>query len=160
MALPRRILPLIALGMGLVLLAACSGKVKRVSPPAASIQQLSVERDGSWTVELRLHNYSSMSMRFEQVSLAVTVDEHPAGTLEASPAISIGPSAADTVRATLRPQPMARLAVADALAGRRELSYKLEGEVAATPEEAKRRSFTLDANGTLSPAPGLEGVLR
>src|SRR5690606_2769619 len=34
MALPRRILPLIALGMGLVLLAACSGKVKRVSPPA------------------------------------------------------------------------------------------------------------------------------
>ncbi|RRN54967.1 hypothetical protein EIM48_11945 [Pseudoxanthomonas sp. SGNA-20] len=161
MNFPRRFLPVLALALAMALLAGCGGKVKRVSAPAASIQQLTVESDGSWTVDLRLHNYSSMSMRFERVSLAVSVDEHEAGTLEATPAISIGPSAADTVRATLRPQPMARLAVADALAGRRALSYRLQGNVSATPEEAsKPRSFELDARSSLNPAPGLQGVLR
>ncbi|WP_447730051.1 LEA type 2 family protein [Pseudoxanthomonas suwonensis] len=158
---PRRIFPAIALGLAALLVAGCGSKARRVSPPAASIQQLTVERDGSWTVDLRLHNYSSISMRFERVSLAVSVDEHEAGTLQASPAISIGPSAADTVRATLRPQPMARLAVADALAGRRTLSYRLEGEVSATPDEAnKPRTFEVKSGSTLNPTPGLEGVLR
>lgn len=159
--IPQRILPFIALALAVLVIAGCGRKARRVSPPAASIQQLTVESDGSWTVDLRLHNYSSIPMRFEHVSLAVSVDQHDAGSLAASPAISIGPSAADVVRATLRPQGTARLAVADALAGRRALSYRLEGSISATPEEAsKPRSFELDADGTLNPAPGLTGVLR
>ena len=51
-------------------LAACGGgMVKRVSEPAAGIQQLTVANDGSWEVELRLRNYSSMPMRFDDVAL-------------------------------------------------------------------------------------------
>ena len=39
------------------LLAACSGgPVRRVSEPAASIQQLTVKANGSWSVDLRLQN--------------------------------------------------------------------------------------------------------
>lgn len=156
-----RILPFLALALVVLVIAGCGRGAKRISPPTASIQQLTVAADGSWTVDLRLHNYSSVSMRFERVSLAVSVDEHEAGTLEASPALQIGPSAADVVRVTLRPQGTARLAVADALASRRALSYRLEGSVSATPDEAGRsRSFELDARSSLSPAPGLDGVLR
>ncbi|SBV36473.1 conserved exported hypothetical protein [uncultured Stenotrophomonas sp.] len=52
-------------------LAACgSGMVKRVSEPAAGIQQLTVGNDGNWEVELRLRNYSSMPMRFDDIALA------------------------------------------------------------------------------------------
>ena len=80
------------------LLAACSGgPVRRVSEPAASIQQLTVKANGSWSVDLRLQNYSSIPMRFDRISLAVEVDGHNAGTLEASPALSVGPESADEV---------------------------------------------------------------
>lgn len=159
--LPRRLLPLLVLATAALVLAGCGRNAKRISPPTASIQQLAVQADGSWAVDLRLHNYSSVPMRFERVSLAVSVDEHDAGTLEATPAIQIGPAAADVVRATLHPQGTARLAVADALAGRRALSYRLEGSVSATPEEAgKPRNFELDVRNSLNPAPGLDGVLR
>lgn len=158
---PQRFVPFVALAVAIALVAGCGGKPRRVSTPAASIQQLTVENDGSWTVDVRLHNYSSMPMRFDQVALAVTVDEHDAGELSASPAMQIGPSAADVVRTTVRPQGMARLAVADALAGRRALSYRLAGTVSATPEDARKaRVFDVDADGTLNPAPGLPGVLR
>lgn len=159
--LPQRFFPFVVLALALLVIAGCSRNAKRVSTPAASIQQLAVQADGSWTVDLRLHNYSSMPMRFERVSLVASVDEHDAGTLEATPAISIGPSAADVVRLTLRPQGTARLAVADALASRRTLSYRLKGSVSATPEDAsKARSFELDDSNSLNPAPGLDGVLR
>ena len=58
----------------LVLMAALSacgggGPVKRVSEPAAGIQQLTVRADGSWSVDLRLDNYSSVPMRFDTVTL-------------------------------------------------------------------------------------------
>ncbi|KAF1690997.1 LEA type 2 family protein [Pseudoxanthomonas taiwanensis] len=155
------ILATLALLAAAALGAGCAGGAKRVSPPAAMVQQLQVQADGSWTVDVRLHNYSSVSMRFDHVRLELSVDEHPAGTLEASPALSIGPTAADVVQVTLRPQPMARLAVADALASRRALSYRLEGTVRATPDEAgKAREFKGDGQSALNPAPGLEGVLR
>ena len=57
-------------------LAACgNGIVKRVSEPAASLQQLTVRADGNWTVALRLQNYSSMPMTFDDVALALTVGD-------------------------------------------------------------------------------------
>ena len=43
-------------------LASCGGgPVKRVSEPAAGIQQLSVRADGRWDVVVRLDNFSSVS---------------------------------------------------------------------------------------------------
>jgi hypothetical protein len=145
----------------LIALAACSGNpVRRVSPPAASIQQLTVNADGSWKVDLRLQNYSGMPMRFDAVDLAIGVGDQPAGTLRASPAISIGPESADVVEVAFAPGSMARIVVADALAGRRSLAYSLKGSVTATPENKKPREFDIESNNSLNPAPGLDGVLR
>jgi Late embryogenesis abundant protein. len=143
------------------LLSACGdGMVRRVSDPAASLQQLTVNMDGSWKVELRLQNYSSIPMRYDSVRLELGVGGEAAGVVQAAPGISIGPETADVVSVALRPSSAARIAVADALAGRRSLEYTLKGSIAATPEEKKQRSFDIDTRNMLSPAPGLDGVLR
>ncbi|NDK39592.1 hypothetical protein DT603_12140 [Pseudoxanthomonas gei] len=143
------------------LLAACAGgPVRRVSPPAASIQQLTVNADGSWSVELRLQNYSSIPMRFDSADLALTVADQAAGSLKGAPQISVGPESADVVSLPFKPTPAARMQIADSLAGRRPLAYALKGKLQATPEEGKSRSFDIDVKNTLNPVPGLDGVLR
>ncbi|UWX04766.1 LEA type 2 family protein [Pseudoxanthomonas sp. NC8] len=156
----KSILKLSLAAIAVLLLVSCTS-ARRVSPPATAIQQLAVQANGDWALDLRLHNYSSVSMRFDTVRLEVSVDEHVAGTLQATPAISIGPTSADVVRVTLKPDGMARIAVADALASRRSLAYRLAGTVTATPvEESKPREFEVDDHSSLNPAPGLDGVLR
>ena len=152
---------LVVVFLATALLAACSGgPVRRVSEPAASIQQLTVKANGSWSVDLRLQNYSSIPMRFDRVSLAVEVDGHDAGTLEASPALSVGPESADVVTVPFTPSAEAKMVLADALAGRRSLPYSLKGTANATPEEAKPRDFQITGRSTLNPVPGLDGVMR
>jgi len=146
--------------LALALSACGGGVVKRVSEPAAGIQQLTVGNDGSWDVELRLRNYSSMPMRFDDIALEMKVGDETAGTLKAAPGLSIGPESADVVKVRLQPSSPARIVMADALAGGRSLFYELEGTVKATPEEKKQRSFEVDSRNSLNQAPGLHGVLR
>lgn len=157
-----RFRPLHALAtLACLALAACSGgMVKRVSEPAAAIQQLTVGNDGHWNVELRLRNYSSMPMRFDDVALAMKVGDEAAGTLHATPGLSIGPESADIVTIRLQPTSPARIVMADALAGGSALFYELEGSVKATPEDKKQRSFEVKSRNSLNQAPGLPGVLR
>ena len=144
-----------------LLLAGCAGSpVRRISEPAASIQQLTVPADGRWSIELRLQNYSSIPMRFDSAKLAVTMAGQPAGELQSSPGISIGPESADVVKLRLQPTSPARIVMADTLASGRSLFYELEGTVKATPEEKKQRSFDLTSRNSLNQAPGLPGVLR
>ncbi|KAG1316896.1 hypothetical protein G6F63_015887 [Rhizopus arrhizus] len=56
-------------------------------------------------------------MTFDDVSLALTVGDSEAGTLQARPGISIGGTSADVINVDLVPSSAARLIVADALAG-------------------------------------------
>ena len=143
------------------MLAGCGGgPVRRVSEPAASIQQLTVRADGSWSVDLRINNFSSVPMRFDNVSLAVAVGGESAGTLQGQPAISIGPESADIATLALVPTSAARIAVADALSSRKSLAYTLKGNVDATPEAGKSRSFDIERSSALNPVPGLPGVMR
>lgn len=156
----RRI-PLLALAAAMALLTACGdGMVRRVSDPAVSIQQLTVRADGQWSVDLRLQNYSSIPMRFDTVRVEIDAGGQAAGTLQAAPGVSVGPESADVVTVAFAPSSAGRIAVADALAGRRPLPYTLTGTVDAVPEDAKVRSFDVDARNTLNPVPGLDGVLR
>lgn len=142
-------------------IAACAGgPVRRVSPPAASIQQLTVNADGSWSIDLRLQNYSSIPMRFDSADLSISVAEQAAGSLKAVPQISIGPESADVVTLSFKPSAEARMQIADALATRRSLGYALKGKLQATPDEGKSKPFDVDVKNTLNPVPGLDGVLR
>jgi len=156
----RRILVFMSL---VVLLAtACSsGPVRRISEPAASIQQLTVQADGSWSVDLRLQNYSSIPMRFEAVELAVTVDGQAAGSLGDRPGLEIGPESADVVSVAMQPAAGARMVLADALASGRGVGYAVEGHIEAAPaDRGSARSYPVKRTSALSPAPGLPGVLR
>jgi LEA14-like dessication related protein len=156
----RRI-SLLVLVLGSLALAGCgSGKIRRVSDPAVSVQQLTVQADGQWVVELRLQNYSSIPMRFDTVKVDVQIGDQAAGTLQATPALSVGPESADVVRVPFNPPSAARIVVADALAGRRAVPYTLKGTASAAPEDAKVRTFDVDTRNTLNPVPGLDGVLR
>ena len=150
------------LGLTALLLAGCaSGPVRRVSEPSARIQQLTVGADGNWSVELRLENFSSIPMRFDSLRLDLDVEGHDAGTLQAQPAITIGPESADVVQVPVAPAAGSKLAVADALAAGRSVNYSLEGSITATPDEERQRVFDgLSRRSALSPAPGLPGVMR
>ncbi|MER2022530.1 MAG: LEA type 2 family protein [Stenotrophomonas sp.] len=141
-------------------LTACNKTVKRVSEPAASVQELTVRADGSWTVALRLQNFSSMPMTFDNVALQLKVSDEDAGQLQLKPALSIGGVSADVVNVDIKPSSGARLVMADALAGNRTLGYSLKGTVSATPQEKKQRTFEIESRSTLNQAPGLSGVLR
>ena len=144
------------------LLAGCGsgGPVRRISEPAASIQQLTVRADGQWDVQLRLQNYSSVPMRFAATSIQVAFDNDAAATVKAQPQLSIGPESADVFVATVSPLPEGRARIATALADGRSLNYTLGGTVDAGPEDGKPRSYKIKLSSALTPVPGLPGVLR
>ena len=153
--------------LGLVLsaafLAACSsgGVPRRVSEPTASIQQLTVQADGNWSIDLRLQNYSSIAMRFDSTALELHVGDEVAGTVSAQPALTIGPESADVVSVPFQPAANARLVLADRLADGRGIGYRLEGTVSAAPTDRnKARDYKIKRDSQLSPVPGLPGVLR
>lgn len=143
------------------LLSACGGggMIKRVSEPAVGIQQLTVQADGTWSVDLRIDNFSSVPMTFDTVSLAIKIGDEDAGTLTASPALPVGPESADIATIKLTPTSAARIAMADALASRQTISYSLDGTVGASAD-GRQRSFQLERRNQLNPVPGLPGVLR
>ncbi len=156
---PFRVSLILALACFLVACASGGGS-RRVSEPAASIQQLTVDARGQWQVRLRLQNYSAVAMRFDNVSLALAVGGESAGTLQAQPALSIAPESADVVDVTLAPAAGARLQVADALASGRSVGYLLKGSLIATPDRGGARTWQISRESALSPTPGLPGVLR
>lgn len=148
--------------LSLTLLAACgsSGPVRRISEPTASIQQLEVRADGSWSLELRLQNYSSVPMRFDRVDATLAIAGQDAFGVQATPAITIGPESADVVTVALVPPAGAKIAIADALARGARVSYHLGGNLTTTPDKGSARTWKLDRDNALSPVPGLAGVLR
>ncbi len=156
-----RLLARAALLVSVLTLSACfSGPVRRVSEPSASIQQLTVRDDGTWAVDLRLQNFSNVPMRFDRVSFELRIDGQSAGTLEANPAISVGPESADIATTTFTPSSLARIAVAGALADGRTLQYHLEGRLEAGAEDRKAQTYRFKRDSALNPVPGRPGVLR
>ncbi|HVR82183.1 MAG TPA: LEA type 2 family protein, partial [Luteimonas sp.] len=116
--------------------------------------------DGSWSADLRIENFSSIPMRFDSIALVLTVGGESAGTLQAQPALSIGPESADVATVTLKPSPAARIVIADALARSHSITYTLNGTLAAAPEGGGVRNYKIKRDNTLNPVPGLAGVLR
>ncbi|MET0329552.1 MAG: LEA type 2 family protein [Luteimonas sp.] len=142
-------------------LVACVTGQRRVSEPAASIQQVTVGVDGNWSVDVRLQNYSSIPMRFESINLTLAVGGEPAGTLQAPTTLTIGPESADILTLALAPSAEGRLQAADALAAGRSLSYRIDGVIRAAPDDrGSARDYTVRRDSTLGPVPGLPGVMR
>ena len=146
----------------LLLLAGCGsgGPVRRISEPAASLQQVSVRADGRWDVQVRLDNFSSVPMRFSAATIQVALDNGAAATVQAQPQITIGPESADVFTATVTPLAEGRARIATALADGRSLAYTLAGTLEAGPEDGGPRTYTIKRTSALTPVPGLPGMLR
>ncbi|MFC4729670.1 LEA type 2 family protein [Coralloluteibacterium thermophilus] len=141
------------------LLSGCgSGEIRRIFPPQASIQQLDVESDGSWTLQVRIQNFSTVGMRFDRVQATLRLGDVEAGRIDIAPEMGIGRFAADVVEARLVPSQAASDRVVAALTSRGSVRYRLEGRIATG--EPDRRDFPFEFDSLLNPVPGLEGTLR
>lgn len=96
----------------LSLLAACGGgkPVRRINPPTLSIQQLAVQADGRWLLELRVQNFSTVPMRFDTLEAGLEIEGSNVGAVFLRPAIEIPGQSADIVEATRRRATMRRRA--------------------------------------------------
>jgi len=145
-----------ALAILMLALAGCvGGPVRNIFPPRASIQQLAVQADGSWKLQLRLQNYSNVSTTFATVDAKIELAGNAAGSVNAAPAIRIGPESADVVETGFKPSAAAAQAIATLHSG--NLRYKLAGRI-GTSDPKGDYEYTFE--GVLSPVPGLVGVLR
>jgi hypothetical protein len=145
----------------LLLLTACaSGPSRRVSEPAVNIQQLTVRTDGSWSLDLRIDNFSNVPMRFDNIALKMTIGGASAGTLQTRAALTIGPESADVATVSFTPSSAAKILIADALSRGSNLEYTLDGTVDAALEKGSARTYRNQRTNALSPVPGLAGVLR
>ncbi|MET3008431.1 hypothetical protein ABXT00_03535 [Stenotrophomonas koreensis] len=143
------------------LLTACStGPVKRISPPQVSVAQLSVQADGQWQMDLRLQNFSSMAMRFEDLQLEVRSGDEVLARVQTNADLSVGAESADIHALSVQPTATGRVLAASALADARALPYQLSGKLQASPVDGRTREYPINFRSSLHPAPGLSGVLR
>ncbi|HOV57861.1 MAG TPA: hypothetical protein PLN91_08290 [Rhodanobacteraceae bacterium] len=154
--MPRSLVQRLCLLALAVLLGACGGgPVKRINPPIASIQQLTVRPDGSWELQLRIQNFSTVPMTFASVEAALELEDRPAGQVFARTALDIPGGAADTTTLRLSPTPAGSAALN--APGGTGVGYRLVGKITSS-DPAK--SFDLRYESRLSPVPGLPGSWR
>lgn len=156
---PFRSLAIAALLLAVAaLLVACGGRErKRINPPTASLQELVAHSNGQWQLKLRLQNFSSIPITFDNVDGNLTIGGQAAGSFSAAPAISIGPETSDIVVVTMKPSLEAKATVATALAAGQSLPYRVEGRIRS---HEPNRDDPFKFESALSPAPGLPGVMR
>ena len=134
-----------------VMLVSCGGgPVKRVSPPTASVQELSIRADGSWHLQIRVQNFSNISMTFSTIDAELEIADRAVGKITLPFKLDIPGESADVFESNLTP-----------LAGTRpdagEFAYRLHGTI--TSSEPKG-SFKFERKSRLSPAPGLPDTWR
>ena len=147
----------------LVGLAACGPPRKSVFPPSISVQELHVQADGQWRMQLRIQNNSYGSMDFQAVRLAMQVGRQDAGTIDAGIGLEIPALSVDVANVTLRPAAGAASALAaiGAGAGAGSIDYTLAGTATGRPEQEKKvRSFDVSGHDWLSPVPGIPDTYR
>lgn len=141
----------------LAALASCSSAPpKRINPPVASVQQLATQADGSWQLTLRVQNFSNVTMRFDTIEAALTLDAAAAGQIYGQVGLDIPGNAADTASFRLVPTAAARSALASART--RGFDYRLTGAINVTEPTQKRFDFLFDSR--LSPVPGMADTYR
>ena len=132
----------------LAALAAC-GPVKRINPPAASVQRLVVAPGGQLTLELRVQNHSDLTTRVARFDGEISLDGRAPQALAVPIDLDVPAHAAEVVTTTL--------AQGDAIATDRSLRYRLLGRIAT---DEPRGSYEVDHESMLSPVPGRPGEFR
>ncbi len=141
-----------------LVLSACSGEpVKRFFPPQASLQELQRLPNGQWQAKIRLQNYSTGAVEFRNLSLKVQIQDLDWTPLNAAEAQKIGPNAAEIYTLPIPFGEATRRVLNERLDKTQPIRYLLNGSVQSIDPD---KSNTLDYQGRLNPAPGLDGVYR
>lgn len=147
-----------------ILLAGCaqqtaSGLRVRINPPGLAVEGLEVlSGRSSASVRLRLHNFSTVPMRFSRVEVQLSVSGiTPPLTLHTSPDLEIpGLSSEPVALRTELPATWAR-SLAQASERGTGLAYQLTGTVETTQPSHR---FSVEHEGALSPVPGIPNAFR
>ena len=143
----RNLVPII---LASILLASCGGGlVKRVSPPTASVQELSVRADGSWHLLVRVQNYSNVPMTFSALDAELEIADRAVGKITLPFKMDIPGESADVFETNLTPAAGARPAG--------EFAYRLHGTITSSDPKG---DFKFERKSRLSPAPGLPDTWR
>lgn len=151
--------PFAALALMLLAVAAgcASGPPKRIYPPQATVQEVRVQADGQWIVQVRIQNFSTVPMRFSRLEATLTVSGQEATRIDLDPGLTVGPGSNELVQHMFTPTAGPRAAVDEALANRRAVRYQLSGRITSS-EPSTNHPF--DYQSALDPVPGLTGILR
>jgi hypothetical protein len=141
-----------------LLLSACSSEpAKRYFPPQASLQQLQHLPDGQWQAQIRLQNFSTGAVEFRNLSLKVQIQDQQWTALSSSGTLKIGPNNAEIYTLAIPFDAASREVLMERLDKTQSIRYVLNGSVQSVDPN---RTYTLDYQGRLNPAPGLDGVYR
>lgn len=156
----HRVLPAAAMIGAMLLLGACAGMGTKLQPPTASIQQLTLQSDGSWAAVVRFQNQSyDTGMHVYAIDASLSLDGKPAGHVAISPALDIPAMDADVATATFNPDPASTAALAAAKG--KAVQYELKGTLSVGKgTQGSAQTFKLDDKGFISPVPGVSNIWR
>ena len=136
------------------------GVKQRLFPPAASIQELAVQPDGSWKLKVRVQNFSNVAMTVTRVEADMKIAAAPVGKIVVEPNVAIPPESADVFDLSLMPKSAAANLVMSTTSKRfgGQIAYSLVGRIDSSEPDARSDEFEFKSQ--LASVPGLERVLR
>lgn len=129
-------------------LAAC-GPVKRINPPAATVQRLALEGDAI-ALDLRVHNHSDVATRVARFDGTIALDAGAPRPLSLPIDLEIPQHAAEVVGTRID-------ATGWAPAPGSTVRYRLEGRISTSDP---RGDYRVEYESRLSPVPGRPGEFR
>jgi len=158
---PSLLVRLASAGVLLALLAACGGAPgvrPQINPPSLSIQELRVLDDGSWSLSLRLQNFSNVVMRMDSIEARLEIAGQEAARLSLRPGLDVPANSAEILQAQVTPDAQARQGLEQALNATGSVRYQFKGRIRSS--EPRVRNDEFEFSSLLNRTPGLEGVLR
>lgn len=146
-----------AIVFALLATAGCGGPIKRVNPPAATVQRLTVANEGKLALDLRLQNHSDLATRFDRIEATVALEGAIVGTLSMPLPVEVAPHSVEIVAATLALAPADAERLKPAIERGQPLRYGLDGTVTTEEPDGK---YPLEYESRLSPVPGRPGEYR
>lgn len=143
--------------LALALAGCVGGPIKRVYPPQATVQELTVLPDGQWLLKVRVQNFSELAMEFGRVEADLQINDLPAGHIDIASTLTVGPGSTEIVDYRIYPDPAVKPSFEARVASRSAVRYRLRGHIHS---RRPRGDYPFEYESSLSPTPGLSGVLR
>lgn len=144
-------------------LVGCGGPRESMFPPTVSVQQLHVQANGHWRMQVRILNNSFGPMDFRRLQLTMHINNQPAARIDTRFNLDIGAISADVTQVDITPSAKAAAALA-AIADQGSagsLAYSLTGKATAIPARSDSpREFAVDSHDWLSAVPGVANTYR